>query len=115
MRLPHHDKVIVPKRKIVDYLLSFEHRDGRSKADFFTRFGFSADRWQQMAEALEGHAADHDVSKVEESPFGMRYVIEGPMTCPDSRTADVRTIWFVEKGEERPRFVTAYPLRRRTK
>jgi hypothetical protein len=29
---------------------------------------------------------------------------------PDGRTPTIRSVWFIETGEEVPRFVTAYPL-----
>jgi len=112
MKLPNCTQAIVPESKITGYLLSFNHRDGRSKAEFFTQFGFSAHAWQELAAALLQHASNHEVAKVEESPFGTRYIIEGTMVAPDGRTPVVRSVWFVETGGQVPRFVTAYPLRR---
>jgi hypothetical protein len=114
MKLPNADKVQVPEAKIIGYLLSFVHEDGRSKAAFFTRFGFSASEWRVLALALTEHARDHAVIKVEESPFGTRYVIEGVIHAPDGRSPEVRSIWFIETEDTTPRFVTAYPLRRKS-
>lgn len=112
MRLPNAAQAVVPQQKITGYLLSFSHRDGRDKATFFSRFGFSASDWPALATALRQHAIDHGVSKIEDSPFGTRYVIEGPIITPDKRNPAVRSVWFIETGEEIPRFVTAYPLPR---
>jgi hypothetical protein len=109
VKLPNYDKAIVPREKIVDYLLSPTHRDGKSKAAFFTQFGFSADVWQTLAEALLRHAAEHEVSRVEASPFGARYVIEGELHTPNGRAPLVRVVWFVDDGADIPRLVTAYP------
>ncbi len=109
MKLPNYDKAIVPREKIVAYLLSHAHRDGRSKAAFFTQFGFSADVWQTLAEALFRHATEHEVAKIETSPFGKRYVIEGELHAPDGRAPLVRAVWFVGDGANVPRLVTAYP------
>ncbi len=39
MKLPNHEKAFVPREKIVDYLLSPFHKDGKGKAAFFKRFG----------------------------------------------------------------------------
>ncbi len=105
-----YQKAFVPKAKITKYLLSFTHRDGRSKAEFFTRFGFSADAWEELVRVLRHHAATHNVKQIEDSPFGTRYIIEGIIQTPDGRTPVIRSIWFVEAGEEIPRFVTAYPV-----
>jgi len=70
MRVPNYEQAVVSERKIVAYLLSVTHRDGRSKAAFFMRFGFTADSWEILANALRRHAADHEVAEVEETPFG---------------------------------------------
>jgi hypothetical protein len=114
MNLPNHDKAVVSQRKIVGYLLSHSHRDGRGKAKFFTQFGFSVEAWEELAQALRQHAADYEIAKAEQSPFGTRYVIEGQITTPDGRTPLIRSVWFIAAGETIPQFATAYPLKRRS-
>lgn len=96
MKLPNHDKAIIPQAKIRDYLLSLTHRDGKSKAKFFRASGFSPIEWKIMAEALKHHAAVHQLSKIEKSPFGMGYVIEGEILTPDSRNPEIRSVRFIE-------------------
>jgi len=113
MNLPNHEKAVIPQRKVVGYLLSHSHRDGRSKAKFFTQFGFSVEAWDELAQALRQHATDHEIVKAEQSPFGTRYVIDGHITAPDGRTPLVRSVWFIATGETIPQFATAYPLKRR--
>jgi hypothetical protein len=110
MKLPNRERAVVPREKVVDYLLSPAHRDGRHKAVFFTGFGFSVERWEDLADALLRHASDHEVAKQEDSPFGTRYVVEGIMAMADGRDALPRTVWFIDTGADVPRFVTAYPL-----
>jgi len=111
MRVPNYEHAVVSERKIVAYLLSITHRDGRSKAAFFMRFGFTADSWENLANALRRHAADHEVAEVEETPFGTSYSVEGSLSAPDGRMPQVRVIWFIETGQRLPRLVTAYPLK----
>jgi hypothetical protein len=111
MPLPNLDRAVVPEEKITGYLLSATHRDGRHKAAFFLRFGFRPDAWEELAAALLSHARAYDVAKEEPSPFGVRYVIEGALATPDGRAPPVRTVWFIDTGQEVPRFVTAYPLK----
>jgi hypothetical protein len=110
VKLPNHDRALVPREKIVDYLLSHAHRDGRSKASFFFSFGFSIDGWKILAAALRRHAAENEVAKIESSPYGTRYVVEGELHAPDGRTPLVRVVWFIDTGEAIPRLATAYPL-----
>jgi uncharacterized protein DUF6883 len=111
MKLPYLENSVVPEKKIKDYLLSTTHRDGKHKAAFFTAIGFTVDDWQELATKLLQHSRDHEVAKIEESPFGKRYVIEGIMETPDGRIIMIRSVWFIDTGESIPRFVTAYPTK----
>jgi hypothetical protein len=43
VKLPNADQARVEREKITEYLLSTSHPDGRSKAEFFSRFGFRVD------------------------------------------------------------------------
>lgn len=91
------------------YLLSFSHPDGKSKAVFFSSFGFSASRWEELALALRQHAAMNDVTEVESTAYGTKYVVEGPLLTPDGRNPEVRVVWFIERGDTTAHLVTAYP------
>jgi hypothetical protein len=68
--------------------------------------------WEKAVSALREYAVEHDVARVEMSAYGERCVIEGVIRSPDGREPFIRTIWFIETGEEMPRFVTASPVRR---
>lgn len=114
MKLPNRDKAIVAEAKIARYLLDLTHPVGRSKAVFFLAFGFIIEEWSVMADALIRHADEHDITKSEEAEDGLRYVIEGLLHTPDGRNPFVRTVWFVEKDSDIPRFVTAYPVKKRS-
>ena len=70
--IPGLEQVVVPREKVEGYLLSFTHRTGRSKAEFFSRFGFVAGSWEELARALVRHAAENVVAKTEDSAFGRK-------------------------------------------
>lgn len=109
MRLPNRQRAVVPEAKVRGYLLSTSHPYGRHKAAFFERFGFNSESWEVMASALRAHAEQCDVAQVDDTEFGTRYVVEGQLRTPDNRGPIVRVVWFIEKGDNRPRLVTAYP------
>lgn len=98
MKLPNVGAAVVPRAKIVEYLLSPVHPTGRHKARFFGQFGFSLGAWQNLAAALRRHATEHELSIVEDTPFGTRYIVEGPLPAPDGRAPVVRSVWFIETG-----------------
>jgi hypothetical protein len=111
MHLPHIDEAHVPESKLSDYLLAVDHASGRSKALFLNKLGFRKDQPDVLRRALLQHAADNAVSSVQMTPFGTKYLIEGRISGSAGSVAAIRSVWFVETGEYRPRFVTAYPLR----
>ena len=110
MKLPNYDKAIVSQVKITGILLSMTRPEKRDRAKFFFDLGFSVEAWQELAQALRRHAANHSVAKVEASSFGLQYVIDGVIIAPNDSTSLIRSIWFVPTGESIPRFITAYPI-----
>jgi hypothetical protein len=111
MKLPHVDRAVVSRERILEYLLAEKHPKG--KAGFFSRVGFSFDKPDLLAGALRSHALKHSVDRTQDSPFGIRYIVEGTMETPDGRDPMVRSIWFIEYDFVVPRLVTAYPIRRK--
>jgi hypothetical protein len=115
VKLPPFQKAVVTKKKVVSYLLSSTHPDGRSKAKWFTDQGFEIKKWERLAQALKFHAKSFGIEAIEETPFGIRYTIVGPLETPVGERRSIRAVWFVDKGRSIPRLVTAYPIRRRTR
>ena len=109
MKLPYAAKARVERKKVVEYLLSFSHPDGSSKAEFFSRFGFRVDKWEVLARALRKHGRDHVVSVSVESAHGTRHSVDGPLETPDGRNPQLRTVWILAKGSRAPRLITAHP------
>jgi hypothetical protein len=109
VKLPRVEDAIVDERKLTEYLLAEGHPVGRTKARFFQGLGYSRSSADALRRALLAHARDNEISIVEETQFGSKYAVEGELPGLEGRTAQVRVIWFVEAGEKRPRFVTAYP------
>ena len=62
---------------------------------------------------LEGQlleiARTEDVLEVKETPYGTKYIMDGDLLAATSRSARIRTVWIIETGDDRPRFVTAHP------
>jgi hypothetical protein len=109
MRLPNAAIAVIDAAKVRDYLLSHDHRDGRSKARFFGRLGFSQAGWLSLRDQLLAVARDGEAELVEPGAYGQKYVVRGMIQGPTGRAAAVVTVWIVLRGEEAPRFVTAYP------
>ncbi len=91
-RLPNADAAIVDEKKVTGYLLSTTHPFGRTKAEFFRQLGFAAENWQVLRQALREHALNHSVESVQETPFGRKYIVNGPLVTPSGEKPEVRTI-----------------------
>ncbi|MXX53321.1 MAG: hypothetical protein F4Z35_05125 [Dehalococcoidia bacterium] len=113
MKLPNRGRAYVAQEKITLYLLSHRNPRGRGKARFFSAFGFRIERWLELAEALRVHGATHEVTETLEVDSGVKYIVDGVLDTPDGRNPLVRTVWMVDVGNSAPRFITAYPNRRR--
>jgi len=113
LKLPNAHLALVEREKITEYLLNTEHVYGASKARFFSAFGFDAEAWETLAQALREHGQRYAVSSARETLFGPRFEVEGDLNTPDGRTPRVRTVWQLDHGELAPRLITAYPLEAR--
>ena len=109
-RLPNAQLATIDRRKIIDYLLASSHPGGRAKAAFFARFGFAVAAWPKLRDALLDQARSAPIASAVDTPFGKKYILEGPLNAPDGREPRIRAVWFVDAGETAPKFVTAYPV-----
>lgn len=109
MKLPNAHAAVVAQEKIRDYLLNAAHPDNGGKAAFFLSLGFHRDDWITLAAAFRELAETTEVGESLESPHGQKYILIGPIRSPSGKTPSVRMIWIVDRGEDTPRLVTAYP------
>ncbi len=97
---------------MTDYLLSEVHTVGKWKAKFFRAAGFNKTNMDLLLEEIIEIAHSRDVKEVISSPHGTKYVLEGSILTPEENYVSLRTVWVIDKEQNRPRFVTAYPLER---
>ena len=108
MPFPNAENAIIPKAKIVEYLLNANHPVGGPKAIWLQSLGYSLDHWQELSDDLARLARTSDNYVAKSSPFGVKYVVLGEIGCPGHPSATVISVWIVEEKNP-PRFVTAYP------
>ncbi len=109
MYLPNRETAYVPTRKLADYLLSEVHPVGRAKAKFFRAAGFTQDDVELLEQGLLRIVREEEVEREILGDHGTKYVIPGDVKTPVGQTVRLRTVWIVEYGDNRPRFVTAFP------
>lgn len=109
MSLPGSNRAVIETAKVRDYLLSEAHPVGRFKAAFFMALGYSKDHWELLRDDLLALARTSPAAPGKTSAFGRTFEVDGILTGPSGRSADVKTVWIVRANEDAPRFVTAFP------
>jgi hypothetical protein len=110
VRVPNGERALIDRAKLTDYLLSSSHPVGRFKARFFGALGFRVEGWEELERALrEQHLQAAEAEAGEPDDFGQPFSIRAILRGPTGRAAPVVSVWFVRRGGDVPRFVTAYP------
>ena len=109
MSLPNSDRAVIDAAKVPDYLLSEAHPVGRFKAAFFVSLGYSRDHWELLRDDLLALARAGSAAPGKTSVFGRTFSVDGMLTGPSGRSADIRTVWIIRAKEDLPRFITAFP------
>lgn len=110
MKLPYRKNVYIPKVKLTGYLLSQTHAVGRFKSEYFRTLGYDELNVSLFEEDLRTIAQSQDVKEILSTPYGTKYIIDGKIEAPSGRVVKLRTVWIIEEGQKRPRFVTVYPV-----
>lgn len=110
MKLPNRENAYISPIKLNAYLLSETHPIGKAKAKLLRSMGFNETNVGLLKQELLSIAQSEDVKEAISSPHGVKYIIEGKIQTPIGSFIKILTIWIIDKGQERPRFVTAYPV-----
>lgn len=110
MKLPYRKNIIIPREKLTKYLLSETHPVGSSKAKFFRSLGFDKVNVNKLTKSLSKIARFNKVADIKKLIYGINYVVNGTIKAPSGRIIKITTVWFIQAGQKKPRFVTAYPV-----
>ena len=109
MNVPNALNAEIPDRKLTGYLLDHAHPQNKGKAAFYEIVGFTKQNSDDLRVALLRHVLANEVVNFINTDFGIRYVVEGWMHCPNGKQYPIRSVWFIENDEKIPKLVTAYP------
>lgn len=98
MTLPNAQNADVSDKKLLSYLLDLNHLQNQGKAAFFKIVGFTLINPDDLRVAFLSQIAANDVTKIINTNFGTRFVIEGLMSCPNGKKYPIRSVWFVDTG-----------------
>lgn len=110
MELPNREQAFIQPAKLTEYLLSETHPVGQAKAKFFRALGFNEDNVSLLEQELLAIARSQTVGETLTTAHGVKYIITGTINTPVAKTVNVLTVWIIDAGEEKTRFVTARPF-----
>ena len=104
-QLPNCEQAHIADAKLYRYLLNHEHPEGKSKARFYERIGYTPDR----AELLRAELLRLACAGLARNVQGRKYTVVGPINAPNGKTYQILSVWAVEQPNDVPRLITAYP------
>jgi Domain of unknown function (DUF6883) len=107
--LPDFGQGWIQDAKIRHYLLSTDTPKGKSRHDFFTRFGFSTEHWPILKAALLAHVRTADVELCRQDQWGTTFQASGRIATPDGRNPIVIAFWIVRSDDPRPQLTSVVP------
>lgn len=108
MLLPYANKAIIKEEKITDYVLNFDHFEGKNKARVFSSvLGLKKENADYLINAIRVAILTNDAVRQSESAFGIKYSVEFDLLF-EKKIARVRTGWLIENGNDVPRLITCF-------
>jgi hypothetical protein len=107
--VPNAERAIISSEKLTGYLLNLSHKRGGAKARLLVSFGYRSENPQVLEAALRFQHLSLDVTGTSTNAYGVVYEIDGPITTPNGRVVQFRSVWQVDTGADVPRFITMYP------
>ena len=108
--LPYYQEINIPREKLEGYCLNPEHPVGKHHAIVFkSALGFDQSNWDVLAERIIEQLPYYEAVLGRQDSYGQRYNVTMPIKGLNGKTADVLTAWIIDRDQDHPRFVTAYP------
>ena len=112
MIIPNAEHAIVDIRKLRDYTLNSHHRVGRHKARLFiSLLGITRADAAALRDILLEVVHTHEAELGERDAHGQRYRLDFTLIWKKQQ-ALIRSVWNIRPGEQNPRFITCYPLKK---
>jgi hypothetical protein len=87
-----------------------DDENSKGKSIFFNRCGYFKDNFEMLIQDLKSVALNGQITKREETKFGIKFVVDMEIITANNRTAAFSSVWMIDNESDFPRFITAYPL-----
>jgi hypothetical protein len=105
-----HPESVIARAKITHYLLVPLARG--DKSGFLKLAGYDASLADRLVDDIRTQILVCDAVATEQTLHGQYFEISCPLTGPNGRTLDVRTVWMKEHLSGQTKFITSIPAKR---
>ena len=109
MMIPNAERAVIATEKLTAYLLNPPHKRGGEKARLLLSLGYRTNAPDVLESDLRAQHLSLSASRTSQTPYGVIYEIDGPITTPSGRIARFCSIWQIDSGSDVSRFITMYP------
>jgi len=109
MMIPNAERAVIATEKLTAYLLNPSHKRGAAKTRLLLSLGYRTDAPDVLESDLRAQHLSLNASRTSQTPYGVAYEIDGPITTPSGKVARFCSIWQIDSGSGVPRFITMYP------
>lgn len=104
-RLPNYQRAEILHSKIKNYLLNPKKSNG--KYQLFKGLGYTVKNSARLEQDIRRGLKENKARQYAPNAYG-HVVYNVSMTLGIGETASILTVWQVDKGSNKPRFITAY-------
>lgn len=104
--LPNYKMAVFPRNKFKNYILNPSKDKGKSK--YFKSIGYNMKNWKLLNRDIKKKLASNKALKYETDEYGETAYQVNMLLGVGNKKIMTTTAWTIKKGENVPRFVTAY-------
>lgn len=102
------EEIVIPREKLVNYVLNLDHPVGRNKAILFKELlGIGAKEWRYLAAQIINGISNGKVHEIRKSEYGIQYHVDIPIVGLNNQHRTVRTAWIIINNDP-PRLTSAF-------
>ena len=98
---------LIASEKLTKYLLV--KRPVGDKSEFLKQAGYTVNNWSRLEQDIRDQILTKDAVSIEWTPYGELFEIRASLTGPNGQSLRLRTVWMLESGSGKTKFITLYP------
>lgn len=111
-RLPNHKNAVISRNKLKNYILNPTKDPAKSK--FFNSLGYNMKNYQRLESDIRDGLSKNKAQEYSTNKYGHK-AYSVTMELGIGKKKQTVTGWQIDEGDNKPRFITARPVREKGK